>query len=236
MATQKEIEAVLKGVKLPKKRIEVQVDRNQASIKTVPLVIRTQPIAIGTPMDELMYSRCHAGFMGLDWMPWDAQLFTFSTYLPDARNQIHNNFLKSGLPWLMMLDSDIWAPQNLIQTLLDHNLPVVGGWYSNKKREDSAPVVYDYVGERESGGMYGVVEDYFQQRSEPGAQRMERVGGIGAGCLLMRRDVAEALGENPYDMNRGGEDLTLCRKIKAAGYDIWVDWTAHCRHMGVTYA
>ena len=64
---------------------------------------------------------------------------------------------------------------------------------------------------------------------------MERVDGAGAGSWLMRRDVAEALGESPYDMNSGGEDLKLCRKITEAGFEMFVDWNTPCAHCGVFF-
>jgi len=50
---------------------------------------------------------------------------------------------------------------------------------------------------------------------------------------VMRRDAAEALGENPYDMNSGGEDMKLCLRLKELGIPIFVDWSIQCAHAGV---
>lgn len=234
MATKKEIEQVMKGYR-PQPRQQVTVQQGQEEKQARPVMIRTQPIAIGIPMDEIMYSRCFAGFMQIDWMPWDHQLFTFSTYLPDARNRIHNAFLQSGAPYLMMLDSDIWAPPTVIRDLMRHNLPFVGGWYRQKRRDAALPVVYDFVEEKSESQNYAAGELTYRQRTTEG-KGLEPVGAIGAGCMLMRRDVAEALGENPFDMRRGGEDLELCKRITEAGFKVMVDWDVHCAHVGVTYA
>jgi hypothetical protein len=204
------------------------------------LQIRTQRISIGLPMDELMFSRFLANFLALSIMPWDDLITTQSTYLPDARNQIHNVFLeKAEGTHLLMLDSDVLPPPNFITKMLMHNKPIVGGWYHKKEKfpvKDTSgkivtiqrPVIYDYVQTVND-------VDNFRERTQPGAG-LEKVDGMGAGCWLMRRDVAEALGKSPYSMaNGGGEDLFICGKIKNLGFDMYVDWDAACAHMGVFF-
>ena len=56
-----------------------------------------------------------------------------------------------------------------------------------------------------------------------------------AGCWLMARELAEALGKDPYSMDKAAEDLVLCKKIMDLGYEMWVDWDLPCAHCGVTY-
>lgn len=204
------------------------------------LQIRTQPIAIGLPMDELMFSKFFTNFLALQIMPWDPIITTTSTYLPEARNKIHDLFLEKSehATHLLMLDSDVLPPPNFISRMLEHNKPMVGGWYRKKEKFPATlpdgtrttmqrPVVYDYAGEDDG-------KDMFNCRMTPGSG-LERVDGAGAGCWLMRRDVAEALGKSPYDMQRGGEDLVLCRKVTAAGFEMFIDWNAACAHAGVFY-
>jgi hypothetical protein len=62
---------------------------------------------------------------------------------------------------------------------------------------------------------------------------LEKVDVAGAGCWLMHRSVAEAIGRRPYDMNDGGEDLKLCQKVREAGFDLHIDWSVECLHVGV---
>jgi len=61
------------------------------------------------------------------------------------------------------------------------------------------------------------------------------VDAAGAGCWLMHRDVAKAIGHSPYDMQTGGEDLSLCLKVHEAGFDTWIDWDIACAHAGVAF-
>jgi hypothetical protein len=205
------------------------------------LQIRTQQIAIGIPMDELMFSKFLANFIGMNIMPWDSLITTQSTYLPEARNQIHDIFLeKAEGTHLLMLDSDVLPPPNYISRMLMHNKPMVSGYYRKKEKYPvkdkdgnittiQRPVVYDYYGVSKDKN-----HDEFIGRLNPGTG-LERVDAAGAGCWLMRRDVAVAIGKSPYDMNRSGEDMTLCRKVTAAGFEMFVDWDAACAHAGVFF-
>jgi hypothetical protein len=173
-------------------------------------------------MDEVMYSRFFQHFMKNAGIRTD-DVFAFSegTYLHIARNSIHNAFLESGKEFLMMLDSDVMFPPNIAQTLWEHKLPIVGGWYQDKKGHH--PCVYDL----HDGDMVG-------HRTEAG-QGVEQVYAMGAGCWLMSRQVAQTLGQNPYEMhkNGGGEDFVICEKMKAAGIPLYVDWSLNCAHLGV---
>lgn len=191
--------------------------------------IRATPICWGIPMDEVMFSKWFVNFLRLSSMPWDSISTTESTYLPSARNDIHNTYLTdTDAPYLMMLDSDVLPPPNIVEILMSHEKHIVGGWYKNKSlRKGPHPIVYDFHKETEK-------ELQWINRAEPGSG-LEKVDGMGAGCWLMSRELAEALGENPYSMERGTEDLVLCKKIMDLGYEMWVDWDMSCAHMGVSW-
>lgn len=219
--------------RLREKRVPQQQRTRQAvaggemAMETLAINLRTQQIAVGIPMDETLYSMWFENYIKIGIMPWDLMLTTRSTYLPDARNKVHNAFLESGLAYLFMLDSDVVPRPGIIDRLMEKQLPMVGGWYRRKSREAAWPVVYDY-------SHYADGKHHYNQRTEAG-QGMEQVGGMGAGCWLMSRDAALAVGKDPYDLNTGGEDLVLCTRLREAGIPLWVDWTEKCAHVGVTY-
>lgn len=218
-----------------KKKVAVDFTRGTVQKKEFEVKLRDFQIGWGFPMDEVMFSKFFVNILsGANIMPWDAILTTQSTYLPDARNAIHTQFVESNLEWLMMLDSDVLSPPWTIDALLKLNKPLSGGWYKHKeptKVFDKGlvyePVVYNYIN-TENG-----VNNY-KRRQVPG-EGVERVDGLGAGCLLMRKDLAKALGKRPYDMNAGGEDLVMCKKVYDLGFDIHVDWSLECAHVGVNY-
>ena len=226
--------------KVPEEVLHSHFDGGSSHEIKSELRIRTQQIAIGFPMDELLFSKFLVNLLGLDWMPWDAFITTQSTYLPDARNQIHSVFLeKTEASHLLMLDSDVLPPPRLIETLMLHDKDMVGGWYRKKEKfgyKDTdgvvqitqRPVVYDFI--REENGV-----PIYAQRTFPGSG-LEKVDGAGAGCWLMSRKVAEALGPKPYSMAQGaGEDLILCKKIQDLGFEMWIDWNIAAAHCGVFF-
>lgn len=183
--------------------------------------LRKYSVFWAIPMDELCFSLWFSNYVHLQIMPWDDIAIVMSTYLPEARNALHNHFLDSQTKYMVMLDSDVMPPPNFLERLIAHNKPIVGGYY-HRKNGKFEPVVYDRVG------------DDWRIRTKEG-QGLEKVDGAGAGCWLMRRDAAEAIGRNPYNMNRGGEDFELCLKLKEAGIPIYIDWSIACAHVGVGF-
>ena len=192
--------------------------------------VRTFPIMFGVPMDEVMFSKFFTFFMrNIHPMPWDSFASTESTYLPDARNTIHKIFYNSDkYSHIFMLDSDVLCPQDTVERLLSHKKPVVAGWYRNKQAtKPHHPIVYDF--DSDEGEII-----QWTPREEEGVG-LEQVGAVGAGCILMSHKVALALGEEPYDMNSGGEDMKLCYKLRKLGIPIFVDWSLDCSHLGVDW-
>lgn len=183
----------------------------------------------GIPCDEIMYSKFFFMFERNAYrMPWDDFGYSEGTYLPKARNFIHNKYLhESDAPYLMMLDSDSLISPHVLDRLLAHKKPIVSGWYKDKKAADHHPVVFDFFEENDA-------EIVWKHRHQPG-EGLEKVDGVGAGVLLMSRTVAETLGENPYDMNKSGEDLTLCRRLMKLNIPLYVDWSAFVAHAGVGF-
>lgn len=202
----------------------------QEDTRTSVVKYRRFAVAWGVPMDELGYSYWMLHFVQQGIMPWDPVIMCLNTYLPQARSFIHESFVKmpDTVKYLVMLDSDVIPPVGAIEKLISYKKPLVGGWYP-KKAEDPAerkPVVYDFDHFDEGGTAR------WAMREAPG-KGLERVDGAGAGCWVMRRDVAEAIGPRPYDMLRCGEDLEMCLKVKEAGFDIWIDWDLKAEHRGV---
>ena len=197
-------------------------------------MVRVTPICIGIPFDEVVFSRWVKHMMSsVRSMPWDDFIVTSSTYLPDARNLIHDQYLeKSKAEYLWMLDSDVIPPPGTPEKLLRHmqrrkDIRVVGGFYKIKQ-EPYNPVVYH---EDRLDGL-GIMQ-YRQYSANEIGKGLESVDAAGAGCWMIHRSVAEALGKSPFSMAEGGEDLMFCRKVKKAGYKLWIDWDLACAHCGV---
>jgi hypothetical protein len=181
----------------------------------------------GIPCDEVMYSRFFTDFItNAHIMPWDAFAVSESTYLPKARNIIWNAFIDSHAEHLAFVDSDVLFAPYMFNKLIAHKLPIVSGWYRNKKGEHH-PVVYDFA--KDTGDMW-----YWKHRDVAG-QGLEKVEGIGMGAMLIHRSVAEKVGKDPFNLEKSGEDLTFCKRLIDLDIPLYVDWGAACAHLGVQF-
>lgn len=199
-------------------------------------MVRVTPICLGVPFDEVVFSKWVGHMMArVRLMPWDDMITAGSTYLPDARNLVHDQFLeRSKNEFLWMLDSDVIPPPGIVETLLGHmertDVRIVGGWY-RIKQEPYLPVVYEDDGFDERG-----IAQYRQYSNNEVGKGLEEVDAAGAGCWMIHRSVVEAIGKKPFHMAEGGEDLLFCRKVREAGFKLWIDWSLSCAHAGVAVA
>ena len=169
--------------------------------------------------------------VGLAGMPYDM-----------ARNMACMRALEMGVEAVVMLDSDVIAPQDTILRLLAHNLPIVSGLYCRRSPPAAVPVMQKPVG-------HWVVD------FKPGS--MVEVDVVGSGCLLIRREVLERLppqrdGHHWFDWRvdcqhlwdqekkQGlppvSEDFAFCLWAKQHGFPVWVDTSVVCRHVGLAQA
>ena len=200
-------------------------------------MVRVTPVCWGICFDEVVFAKWVKHMLAsVRLMPWDDMVVANSTYLPDARNLVHDQYREeSKSEFLFMLDSDVLPPPEIVDKLLKHmqrrkNIRMVGGWY-RKKAEPYQPVVYHEDGLDDRGVM-----QYRQYGNNEVGKGLEKVDAAGAGVWMMHRSVADALGEKPYHMAEGGEDLLLCRKVREAGFDLFIDWRLACAHAGVAVA
>lgn len=222
---ERKIDELTAGV--PRQRERTYSNNGETNVNKDTVVIRKKPIMWGVPCDEVMYSRFFTDFItNAHIMPWDAFAISESTYLPKARNIIWNAFIDSSSEYLAFVDSDILFAPYMFNKLISHRLPIVSGWYRNKKGTHH-PVVYDFA--LDTGR-----EWQWQHRTEQG-NGLERVDGVGMGAMLVQKEAAVKIGKDPFDMEKSGEDLTFCKKLIDLNIPLHVDWNAACAHLGVQY-
>lgn len=152
--------------------------------------------------------------------------------------------------YLMFIDNDAtWHPQ-AITRLMSHDLPMVcGGMYTRDL--PPSPTWGKYVGTTKDGKeiyRYGEsARRAIQKMRNNGITSLEgnavcleqtphdlwEIDGCGMHFTMIRRDVIEALKE-PYFLDENGtgagEDFYFCRKVKEAGFPIYVDESIHTGH------
>ncbi len=163
----------------------------------------------------------HQDVMGISGMPFD-----------HARNAAVQHGLNSGADYIFSLDSDVIPPPDAIYRLLSHKKPVVSGLYCRRSPPHTVPVAI-------RNGSWA---------TDLRANALEEVELVGAGCLLVRREVFEQVppqrqGKPWFDWrvdlrdieNMGphlSEDFTWCVHIRNHQIPVLVDTSVKCLHIG----
>lgn len=162
----------------------------------------------------------------------DIASFESGPYITDGRNRQAEVFLNTSAEWLLMLDTDMTFPPDLIPRLLANATPsrIVGGlcFAYNGRIRDAQPTMWDEDGRR--------IESW-----TPGA--LVPVGFTGGACLMVNRRILEQM-PRPWfrnaDMPNGGhldQDQVFCAQVRQAGHSIAVDTSlqiGHCKRIVVT--
>ncbi len=158
--------------------------------------------------------------------------------------------LTLGAEWMFLMDVDQLFPQNTIPKLLDtaekHNAKIVSVLY-HVNAPPFAPVagwfkdeVIDGVSHRTSvnsrGGIWKL--DY-----APLGEGVVEVDWVGAGGLLIHKDVIDAVGWPPFvdvfEPGKGtrslGHDMVFCARAKEKGFKTLVDTSVLSSHGAFTY-
>lgn len=140
-----------------------------------------------------------------------------------GRNILARQFLANPKPrWLLMVDSDMELPLDIIPRLLRHATPqrAVGALcfaYQSRTRT-CTPTMY--------GEGLKTIETW-----EPGA--LVPVVATGAACLMIHRNILEKMQQpwfvtDPY--GRYGEDQGFCGNLRNAGFQLAVDTSTVVGH------
>lgn len=143
---------------------------------------------------------------------WDWVL-TFGPYIHANRNNIQDDFMKTGRDWLLSVDNDIvFTPADVFALydvadkrgpgiyhgsyVLEGGVQVCGTW------NDEVPMVY---------------HNLVQMPTKP-----TEIGVVGMGFTLVHRDVFEAIGPGAFwpvnEEGSTGEDLSFSWRAREAGF------------------
>lgn len=152
-----------------------------------------------------------------------------------ARKAIVKDALQFGADYLWMLDDDHvfdWSraggptdaydvPIKLVEHLEARpEIGVVGALYY-QRGGDYHPVIM-----QEANGLPA-----FMLPGEV-AGRMQRVDVTGGGCMMIRMSVFDKIADPWFEPEHEfGTDIQLCRKVRAAGYEVWCDTSLLIGHL-----
>ena len=170
-----------------------------------------------------------------------ANINTSGSLLVAERNRLNKAFLATDCTHMLCVDSDLGWPCHAVLAMLEHDVDFVAGLYParGEKRFLFRPVVN---------------EDQSIVKNEKNLLKMNY---IPAGFMMIKRHVIERMNshfahlyfepkneklksENGYclfdtEVWEGefwGEDYVFCRRVREAGFDIWVDPLIEFDHAG----
>ena len=140
------------------------------------------------------------------------------------RNKIVVDFLASDCDYLLMIDSDIIPPDNILN-LADYQMDVVGALCFMYQQNAIAP----HTLRKSPEGAYHVMPI-------KGDEGLIECDAIGTGCIMLSRKVLESIRApfmNEYDadgMKKIGLDIAFCRRVKEKGYKTYCHLDYSCSH------
>jgi len=154
----------------------------------------------------------------------------------NARNFCVKEFLKTDMEYLFFIDSDVVPPFDALRKLLEADQPAITGCYPsvrfNKAKDGGKDMkiynVFRHVIDDETGEMA------FQNVYGEGVEQVESCGG---GCLLIKRNVLEAIPNNwfrfqywPDGLVKYGEDIDFCNQLHVKGIPLFAHFDVICVH------
>lgn len=157
-------------------------------------------------------------------------LLSYESILPMARNEILTVAIQGDFDSLVFIDSDVYCDPQAFINIVKNEKDVVAIPTVKKSDQESYDIFF---------------------KEEPRVQGdWLKAEGVSTSCLKLSKKVLKELAANStkttfrgkelnnicqYDFVADGfigEDIYLCQKIKRLGYDIWVNTTSTCMHIG----
>lgn len=134
------------------------------------------------------------------------------------RNNISEAALENKVDWVLYLDDDHILHGDTLLKLLAADKDVISAHYV-KRQHPFGPVILDAELPDRS---------FTWKQLHPKESGVVSVAAVGAGCLLVKRKVLEALDRPFWTLGQihpasWGDDLDFCSRVRKAGFEVHVD-------------
>lgn len=141
------------------------------------------------------------------------------------RNNITQKFLATDADYLMMIDSDVIPPPNILN-LVDFDKDIITPLMLVKQKGMLIPLFL----KMNKDGIYDT-DDYINKVG------LQECDATGTGCIIIKRNVLEKLKhpfQNKYDQDgikTLGQDFYFCQRAKELGFKVWVHLDYIAEHL-----
>jgi len=171
--------------------------------------------------------------------------------LISSRNKILNYAVKNNYEYILMLDSDVIPPKNIIKELLDCNKDIVSGLYYNYFKVDGRlkwlPVAWTALTQKEFEEIKKKIQlpDFIKSPEdlrvhmtleEANSNKLIPVAIPSAGCILIKRKAFlkiryELLNTQNMNNIKTTDDIGFIINAKKQGFQIFCNTKIKCEHL-----
>lgn len=227
-----------------KKRIKKKVEPEQPKTKIMVACVNNSGFRNEYSVNAMFSIGWFLGAVGIQ-----AESYTYDAHpISVARNEAVEDFLKDeSFTHLFFIDSDSVPNADIVYRLLQHDKPVVSGWYLSRAKS-GLPVVLKIIAKALPKCLSCIAKKpkkFPEWRAYTLSELLTlpkekksgliKVDGVGAGALLIRRDALPHL-EKPYfyedhlNPHSFGEDLWFGVNCKIHRVPIYIDLQAFVSH------
>lgn len=172
------------------------------------------------------YSVFYAGLACMERPENVAIVFARSAVISENRNYITEQALQMKADWVLYLDDDHILRSDTLLRLLAADKDVISAHYTRRQEPFNPVLMSTELPDRR----------FMWKLLAPTEQGVISVAAAGAGCLLVKRRVLEAL-TPPYwtlgqiNPTSWGDDLDFCSRVRRAGFEIHCDLDTPIGHI-----
>jgi len=158
-----------------------------------------------------------------------------------ARNTLRQYALSNGYDYLLSLEQDVIPPKNVIEALLKTNQKIISGLYFNLNNQYEfpnllagsigLPLAYKLFSKEES--KKPLKEQLLRRLTKEEVKEKKKIllRMAGLGCILIHRDVLEAIKFDYYPDLLASDDRHFSDKATEHKLPIILDTSVICRHL-----
>ena len=166
--------------------------------------------------------------------------------LISSRNLILRYGIDNNYTHILMLDSDVIPPENIIEELLKWDKGIISGVYFNyfniNNKKQLLPVVWKYLTEKEFEELKKNYPKYSNLKSRTEIKRhitkeeidsdeLHEVAVPSAGCMLIRRDVFKKVKYGKFKETGADDDIYFIEKAREFGFEPYCYTKVKCNHL-----